>query len=161
MITHRYQSLGIPVNVFLISWYEVTQDIYIPKVAANVRVVVQQMALLLQRIEKVGFRPLAFDRYHLVGHSFGGQAMGRLGLQILDKFDGKRVGQVTAIDPADICYYRTEPYSNLNDSLSSYSGLKGKFLVDNLMVITQFLINSESNAFECRSRWITEKTRTC
>jgi len=115
------------VNIFLISWFEVTSDIYVPKVAANVRLVVQQFVLLLQRIEKLGFRPLAFDKFHLIGHSFGGQAVGRIGLQIMDKFGGKRVDKISTVDPADICYYRTMAYSNLNDSLSSYSGLKGDY----------------------------------
>src|ERR1700677_1097086 len=101
-----HKKSGGKANVVLVDWSTRSQNICINKVAANTRVVGEELIRFLEKLSHVVFGNYDFSKYLLMGHSFGAQIIGRAGFKIWRKYRishpaTSRLGGIIAHDPSD------------------------------------------------------------
>ncbi|CAD7079410.1 unnamed protein product [Hermetia illucens] len=91
-------------NIILLEWSELASGNYFVDAVPNADMI---GILAADRLLKMFKNGLDVEKFHLLGHSVGGQAIGKIGREVIALSNGKvKLPRITSLDPAFPKYYR-------------------------------------------------------
>ncbi|XP_055376343.1 lipase member I [Condylostylus longicornis] len=93
------------INIIIVDWGELADGNYLYDAVPNAKQLGPQLSKVLLEMFENG---LNIEKFHIVGHSLGGQVAGMIGREIIDRTKGRLIiPRITALDPAFPPFYYT------------------------------------------------------
>ncbi|XP_034669537.1 inactive pancreatic lipase-related protein 1 [Drosophila subobscura] len=101
-------------NLIVLDWGELADGNYIFDAMVNAKQLAPELAKVLLEMFDHG---LDIEKFHIVGHSMGGQLAGNIGREIFKRTKGvRKIKRISALDPAFPLYYPLGAHLTANDA---------------------------------------------
>ena len=103
-------------NVFGVNWSNGSQTTFYNSAVANTRVVGALVGFFVERLLNITKAPP--ENVHLIGHSLGAHVVGYAGKRL--KKSNRRIGRITALDPAGPSFQMENPEARIDREDANY-----------------------------------------